>query len=60
MSDGRLELHQAAENFPNSLFVTAAFGKNVVRHYQAVAEFEWSDFLRSVTDWERERYLDVI
>ena len=42
------------------MFVTAAFGKNVVSHYQAVAGFEWNEFLRSVTDWERERYLDVI
>jgi glutamine synthetase len=50
----------AAENFANSLFVTAAFGKNVVSHYQAVAGFEGNEFLRSVTDWERERYRDVI
>jgi glutamine synthetase len=32
----------------------------VVEHYRAVAEFEWQEFMRTVTDWERERYLDAI
>jgi glutamine synthetase len=53
-------LGEAAEAFSASSFTAAAFGKDIVRHYHAVAAFEWNDFLRSVTDWERERYLDVI
>jgi glutamine synthetase len=53
-------LHEAAESFASSPFVAAAFGKNVVSHYHDVAAFEWNDFQRSVTDWERARYLDVI
>jgi glutamine synthetase len=53
-------LLEAAEAFSGSSFAAAAFGKDVVRHYHAVAEFEWHDFMRSVTDWERERYLDII
>jgi len=53
-------LHEAAESFSNSPFVAGTFGKNVVSHYHAVAAFEWNDFQRSVTDWERTRYLDVI
>ena len=53
-------LHEAAESFSNSPFVAGTFGKNVVSHYHAVATFEWNDFQRSVTDWERTRYLDVI
>ena len=53
-------LHEAAESFSTSPFVAGTFGKNVVSHYHAVAAFEWNDFQRSVTDWERTRYLDVI
>jgi glutamine synthetase len=50
-------LHDAAEAFIRSPFATEVFGKDVIRHYHAVAEFEWESFKTSVTDWERERYL---
>lgn len=53
-------LLDAANLFAGSSFVAEAFGKDVVRHYQAVAEFEWNSFMKCVTDWERERYLEGI
>jgi glutamine synthetase len=53
-------LIDAAEAFSRSAFTAAAFGKDVVSHYHALAQFEWDEFLHSVTDWERDRYLDVI
>jgi glutamine synthetase len=53
-------LLDAAEAFSRSAFTAAAFGKDVVRHYHAVAEFEWKAFMSAVTDWERDRYLDGI
>lgn len=53
-------LLQAAEAFSASAFTTGTFGGDVVKHYQSVAEFEWHRFMSSVTDWERERYLEGI
>lgn len=53
-------LLDAAQAFSRSTFASETFGKDVVRHYQAVAEFEWEAFLHSVTDWERDRYLEGI
>jgi glutamine synthetase len=53
-------LLDAAGAFSRSDFAAAAFGKDVVQHYQAVAEFEWNAFLHSVTDWERDRYFEGI
>ena len=50
----------AAEAMQHSSFADRAFGEDVVKHYHALAEYEWHDFMRSVTDWERERYLDTI
>ncbi|HVC03364.1 MAG TPA: glutamine synthetase family protein [Candidatus Acidoferrales bacterium] len=50
----------AAEGFLNSEFAAKAFGGDVVTHYHALADYEWHTFMRSVTDWERERYLDSI
>jgi glutamine synthetase len=53
-------LIEAADAFSRSPFTATAFGKDIVSHYHALAQFEWNEFLRSVTDWERDRYLDVI
>jgi glutamine synthetase len=52
-----VSLHDAAEEFSRSAFTAAAFGKDVISHYHAVAELEWNSFMTSVTDWERDRYL---
>ncbi len=48
------------ESFLRSEFAATAFGADVLKHYHALAEYEWHTFMRSVTDWERERYLDSI
>lgn len=53
-------LAEAAATFSRSNFPTETFGKDIVRHYQAVAEFEWNTSLHAVTDWERDRYLEGI
>ena len=50
----------AAEGFLHSEFAANAFGSDVLTHYHALADYEWHAFMRSVTDWERERYLDSI
>jgi glutamine synthetase len=53
-------LLDAAEAFLNSGFAADAFGVDVLKHYHALADYEWHAFMRTVTDWERERYLDSI
>jgi glutamine synthetase len=53
-------LLDAAGTFLRSPFANKAFGTDVVKHYHALAEYEWRTFMRSVTVWERERYLDSI
>jgi glutamine synthetase len=53
-------LIEAANAFIHSEFAAKAFGSDVLKHYHALADYEWHAFMRSVTDWERERYLDSI
>ncbi|GLY65870.1 glutamine synthetase family protein [Amycolatopsis taiwanensis] len=53
-------LGEAADRFERSAFAAAAFQKNVTKHYAAVARNEWRDFLRSVSDWDRDRYFESI
>jgi glutamine synthetase len=53
-------LLEAAEAFLHSPFAVNTFGMDVVKHFHALAEFEWREFMHAVTDWERERYLDSI
>lgn len=53
-------LLEAAAAFSRSDFAAATFGKDVIQHYRAIAEFEWNEFLHSVTDWERNRYFEGI
>lgn len=41
-------------------FPRAAFGDAVVDHHALLLEHEWRGFLRTVTEWERRRYLELI
>jgi glutamine synthetase len=50
----------AAEAFVASAFNVEVFGPDVVEHYGLTARYEWAQFLAAVTDWERERYLELI
>jgi glutamine synthetase len=53
-------LGEAVAAFRTSAFARAAFGEEVVEHYAALGGFEWRRFLDAVTDWERERYFELI
>jgi glutamine synthetase len=53
-------LASATALFAASPFTSAVFGEQVVRHYTAVAQFEWAQFMAAVTDWEKERYFELI
>jgi glutamine synthetase len=58
--DVPITLGDAAEALQRSTFAAEAFGKDVVSHYAAVARNEWLQFLRAVSDWDRDRYFDTI
>ena len=50
----------AAEAFLASEFVGTAFGAAVAEQYGLTARYEWQQFLDAVTDWELDRYFEVI
>jgi glutamine synthetase len=43
----------AANALSSSTFTATAFGKDIVSHYHALAEFEWNEFSRSIRNWVR-------
>jgi glutamine synthetase len=53
-------LGDAADHLAASALASNAFGKDVVDHYAVVARNEWMQFLRSVSDWDRDRYFETI
>ncbi|MDH6198386.1 glutamine synthetase [Mycobacterium frederiksbergense] len=53
-------LGDAARNLDQSTFAASTFDKAVVGHYATVARDEWLQFLRSVSDWDRDRYFETI
>ncbi|CAF3547719.1 unnamed protein product [Rotaria sp. Silwood1] len=53
-------LKEAIHVFENSNFVREAFGEDVVNHYLNFYRLEQAAFEKSVTDWERHRYLEQI
>lgn len=55
-----MTLGDAADRLAQSPFAATTFDKEVTGHYAAVARHEWLQFLRSVSDWDRDRYLENI
>jgi glutamine synthetase len=53
-------LRDATDAFESSKTMRALFGDDVVDHYSAISRWEISEFSRSVTDWERKRYFELI
>jgi len=53
-------LGQAADRFAASSWARETFGDLVVDHHAAHAHAEVDAWLTAVTDWERDRYLDLI
>src|SRR5215831_10588966 len=52
-------LVDATAAFTGSGWVRDAFGGEVVEHYAAHAEAEWSGYLKAVTDWELRRAFEL-
>lgn len=53
-------LGEAAARFRDSAWNRSTFGDTVIDHYAAHADAEVDAWLTAVTDWERQRYLDLI
>lgn len=53
-------LLEATERFEKSKLARRFFGDAFVEHFAATRHWEWRQFARAVSDWERERYFEII
>ncbi|HLV65015.1 MAG TPA: glutamine synthetase family protein, partial [Polyangiaceae bacterium] len=53
-------LEEATERFEKSKIARELFGDAFVEHFAATRRWEWQRFARAVTDWELERYFEII
>lgn len=53
-------LEEAAAIFRSSTAAQEYFGEEFVQHYTATREWEARQFRKAVTDWELERYFEII
>jgi len=53
-------LEQATARLAESTVMRELLGEGFVDHFVATREWEWRQFQDSVTDWEKNRYLEII
>lgn len=53
-------LWEATQAMKNSPVAKELFGTGFVEHFTATREWEWRQFAKKVTDWEIQRYLEII
>ncbi len=53
-------LQQAAERLQGSAAAAALFGREFVEHYSQTRIWEEREFRKAVTDWELQRYFEII
>jgi glutamine synthetase len=53
-------LAEATERFAASAVARDLFGDAFVDHFAATRRWEWRQFGKAVTDWERRRYFEII
>ncbi|MFX1563094.1 MAG: glutamine synthetase family protein [Promethearchaeota archaeon] len=54
-----LNLGEALQEFEQSKFMQETLGNHAFTKYITLKRAEWTDFQRSVTDWERNHYKDL-
>lgn len=54
------DLHEATARFEKSTVARALFGDNFVEHFAATRHWEWRQFSKAVTNWEMQRYFEII
>jgi glutamine synthetase len=53
-------LWEASQAMKQSAVAKELFGTAFVEHFTATREWEWRQFSKKVTDWELQRYLEII
>ncbi|MEO0471264.1 MAG: glutamine synthetase family protein [Bacteroidota bacterium] len=53
-------LWEATQAMKASVIAKELFGEAFVDHFVRTREWEWREFAKSVTDWERKRYFEII
>ncbi len=53
-------LLEATKAMKQSDLAKELFGEAFIEHFAATREWEWRQFSKSVTDWELQRYLEII
>lgn len=53
-------LYEATESMVNSEIPGELLGKNFIEHYAQTRFWEWKQFQKAVTDWETQRYFEII
>ena len=53
-------LHEAAQKLKNSEVAKELFGEEFVKHYVITREHEASEQLKAITDWQLNRYFEII
>jgi glutamine synthetase len=54
------DLQEATARFETSKVAAELFGATFVEHFAATRRWEWRQYAKAVTDWERRRYFEVI
>jgi glutamine synthetase len=54
------DLQEATARFEQSKLATELFGAPFVEHFAATRRWEWRQFAKAVTDWERARYFEIV
>lgn len=55
-----VNLAEASELFRASAEARRVFGDGFVDHYAKTRDWEWQQFSQAVTDWELQRYFEII
>jgi glutamine synthetase len=53
-------LWEASQRMGSSKLARELFGDAFVDHFVATREWEWRQFMKAVTNWEIERYFEII
>ena len=53
------DLGEALEEFEQSKFMKETLGEHAFNKYLGLKLAEWTEFNQSVSEWERERYMDL-
>lgn len=53
-------LWEATQIMKQSPIPKELFGQTFVEHFTATREWEWRQFQKAITNWELERYFEII